>query len=60
MAEQKTNYKRPPTSGSPKKEAAGTLALARNRVTLRTIGSPDPNLIVNFLAPLMLAEAGKR
>lgn len=60
MAEQKTSYERPPTSGSPKKEAAGTLAPARNRVTLRTIGSPDPNLIVNFLAPLMLAEAGKR
>lgn len=60
MAEQKTSYKRPSTSGSPKKKAARPRAAARNRVTLRTIGSPDPNLIVKFLAPLILSEAGKK
>lgn len=60
MAERKASYKRPSNGDSTKKEAARPRTAARNRVTLRTIGSPDPNLIVKFLAPLILSEAGKK
>ncbi len=60
MAEQKASYKRPSTGDPTKEKAAGPRTATRNRLTLRTIGSPDPNLVVKLLVPLILSEAGKK
>ena len=56
----KSRRERLRTDDSPEKETGGTRASSRQVVTMRSVGKPDPQLLVGFIAGYMAANPGWR